>query len=174
MKNIKKGIESLAEKRQTIQDDDMEELIIPDEVEYPSIIKQEPNIKLHDLCMEEIKRISLTSVQRNTLFEATILQRESKIWRDERTRRITASQFFKICRCRESTKENIFKQITEPPFLNIPIPAMNHGIENEKFAREKYCEISKVECQESGLIVDKIDPFLACSPDGLINLEGMI
>lgn len=51
---------------------------------------------------------------------------------------------------------------------------LKHGIDNEGAAIDAYIKKIKCNFQVSGLILHKSLPFLAASPDGLINEDGIL
>lgn len=52
--------------------------------------------------------------------------------------------------------------------------AMRWGIEQEPIARAFYSELSDIEIQEVGLVIHPEYDFVACSPDGLIQDDGLL
>lgn len=81
--------------------------------------------------MEKLQNIEISSVHREIIWQQSITHRNSLIWREERSKRITASFFFKIRRSGETASVKIVKEIMDQPILNSI--ETNHGIENEKF-----------------------------------------
>lgn len=131
-----------------------------------------PSNDLFQKCASFIQKISLTDDEKRYLEIRTVNQHESLEWKEQRRIRITASFFGRICKARESSYENIVKDITEPKYFNID--AINHGQFYESVARNEYCKKNNVVCLRSGLLIHKMFPFIAASPDGLINDKGVI
>lgn len=124
-------------------------------------------------CVNFLNKISLTTEARKQLQLATISQRESKKWHDERKLRITSSNFGRICKAQNSSSfKKIIESIQNPKKLKTP--AVTHGIEFEKKAKEAYLEKMTVECESTGLVIHSNMQFLAASPDGLIGDDGII
>lgn len=94
----------------------------------------------------------------------TIDQGNSKFWYDQRSGRITASNFYSVCHMRESTeKSNIAKLLKNYwPMEHVP-EQLQWGHEKEIAASELY--LKKNCLVESGLIVNQKWPFLGASPD---------
>ncbi|EWS71475.1 YqaJ-like viral recombinase domain protein (macronuclear) [Tetrahymena thermophila SB210] len=97
---------------------------------------------------------------------------KSKEWEKERKLRITASNFGKICKAKDNSKNTIVNQIIESKFFTCE--AIQYGNNFEEVARLKYIEImqakygSQINVKEFGLIVDKKYNWIAGSPDGIV------
>jgi len=78
------------------------------------------------------------------------------------------SIFGKICKLREKTSR--VKTVNDILFGTfIGNAATRYGIVNEVTAKEQLEERLKTKILPSGLFVDIVLPFLAASPDGIIN-----
>lgn len=99
-------------------------------------------------------------------------QSQNPVWKQERKKRLTASNFGNICSMKETTDPTkLVKRLS----TDIPIfPAIAHGLKYEDSAIEKYSQIKNVKVEKCGLFVCPGLPFLACSPDGLILNENAI
>ena len=119
--------------------------------------------------------VAVTTIESLAICKNTLEQAESPIWYKERSKRITASLFGRICNRRHSgyPKSIVGAIINKNQWLhkNMP-PSLKWGIENESKAINKYKEIYKnIYPLKCGLVVSPKWPWLGCSPDGII-LEG--
>lgn len=143
----------------------------PVEVKVPA----DTNEFLKDKCVTFIKELNeIDSTERKRIKIETATQRKCEEWNKERRKRITASNFGRICKARNhNSKLNIAKDIVQQKNIS-RIPAVKHGIDNEGAAIDAYIKKTKCDYQVSGLILHKSLPFLAASPDGLINEDGIL
>lgn len=104
--------------------------------------------------------------------EATRGQRNNPQWMVERTKRLTASNFGEICRATERKDlKKLAARLLSPSHATGP--AINHGIQYEPVAVKWYETSQKVVTFEAGIFIDKEMPFIAASPDRVIN-ENLI
>lgn len=59
-------------------------------------------------------------------------------------------------------------------FLTSLPPPLLYGIENESIAIQKFQEQTGIDVLKCGLFIDKENPFLAASPDGLIGSDAIV
>ena len=132
-----------------------------------------------DLSDEEIARkktdfldkLNLNETEKQNLFEETISQSLCSLWTEERRKRLTASNFGSVCnRLPYTSCQNLVKKILYSYF---DTGAMKYGRKHEKSAI-KELEKENIIVKPSGLFIDKKFPFLAASPDGLIEDNGII
>ncbi|CAG9762672.1 unnamed protein product [Ceutorhynchus assimilis] len=107
------------------------------------------------------------------------LERETRglsgnsLWKQERSLRLTASNFGTVCKMRKTTScENSVKNLLYSKFMGSS--ATRYGTEKEPLAIKAYETYTKEIVEPCGLFVDKKHCFLAASPDGLIQEEGII
>ena len=87
--------------------------------EYADVFKSEKNIAkdfcCNDALVEEfIEFLNLDQTQYATICAKTVHQGGSQVWIDQRTWRITASNFYKICHLKDTTdKTNTIKLLTK-------------------------------------------------------------
>ena len=101
-------------------------------------------------------------------------QSESKQWKIERRRRITASRVGGIAKMRKTTKrsKNVQEMLYGTFRGNI---ATVYGTEMEDIARVEYATHQQqnghthLSIESCGLIVSSENPWLAASPDGLVH-----
>ncbi|TRY80863.1 hypothetical protein TCAL_13375, partial [Tigriopus californicus] len=105
-----------------------------------------------------------------SIFEATLEQSGSVMWINQRKLRITGSRAHGIFRGRtpHTRAGNFFKS---PP----EVESIKYGRRMEKAALEQYQLITKREVFRPGLVIKKVQPWLATTPDGLfIDEEGNV
>ncbi|XP_037501863.2 uncharacterized protein LOC119375911 [Rhipicephalus sanguineus] len=111
---------------------------------------------------------------REEICRKTIGQAANKLWYSERTGRITASMFKRVCRCVKP--EGLLKTLLYPSDRAVS-EAIMYGRMHEEDAVEAYatllrCRDVELQVKETGLHVHKQYPFLAASPDRIIILDG--
>jgi hypothetical protein len=93
------------------------------------------------------------------------------MWKEERKFRITASRcyglytYWKSSHSKNDWERKSFSYFFPKPFSN---KYVSHGTEHEENARNKYRKDYDVEVFEIGLYVSQGNPWLACSPDGVV------
>ena len=120
--------------------------------------------------------ITVNEAEIKDIEKNTKQQSSSNHWRQERRKRLTASQFGRIVKKRPSTN---CQKITES-LLYTDFKGNRHtiqGLTQERYAIKEYIthkqqQNSTVTVTPSGLHVHKTHHFLAASPDGIINENG--
>ncbi|XP_031348053.1 uncharacterized protein LOC116174268 [Photinus pyralis] len=128
------------------------------------------NVKLLECC-----QINLSQAQ--DLFKNTTTQSVSERWKKERSKRITASNFYEIIRRKASVTNAFVNKIFKCTEIR-QTADMALGLANEERALEKYKisknlvgeEISKV--FDVGLVVNPGCPFLGATPDKLVQFTS--
>ncbi|GFS58708.1 yqaJ domain-containing protein [Nephila pilipes] len=118
--------------------------------------------------------LSKLKVQNNSDVEfETKGQTTSERWRYERSLRLSSS-FFKEVACRKASTpcSKLVKRIVYG--TEFCTAAMKYGLVNEEIARKQYERKHSVTVRTCGLFVDKDNPFLCASPDGLIGNDGLL
>ena len=112
--------------------------------EYADIFKSENNIGSEELCSDETVQtfmdfLSIDEKQCNIICAKTVQQANSQFWFNQRSGRITASNFYKVCHMRETTdKTNTVKLLMNYcPLEHIP-EQLEWGHEKEISASELY------------------------------------
>ncbi|XP_066255672.1 uncharacterized protein [Euwallacea similis] len=97
-------------------------------------------------------------------------QKDCELWLAERKKRLTASNFGKVCKLLNSTdRTNVAKNILYSTFKgNI---YTKYGQEHEQTAIMQFEQVTGKKVQKCGLVVHKAHSFLAASPDGVIEEE---
>ena len=95
--------------------------------------------------------------------EETLGQSINDNWLIRRENRITASRFhkIKIGQKKETRLKRFYEKIPGNKY-------MDYGILTEDEARRKYESLTGQNVLESGLVISPAQPWLACSPDGII------
>ena len=93
----------------------------------------------------------------------------SKEWHKERNVRLTASNFGRVMNMKPSTDpEKLAAALANPKPLD-HVPAIAYGKEKEGFVRKKLEKMYDFTIQQTGLVIDKKNTMLGCSPDGIVD-----
>ena len=97
------------------------------------------------------------------------------VWLSERQFRITASNAYSLFTYRNN-KSPDWEKKSNAYFYGASFSNANtkYGLENEPFAREAYKNLMSVEVVECGLVVSKTNPWLGCTPDGIVFKDGKL
>lgn len=118
-----------------------------------------------------LTKLRLTESDRQKIIEETVLQSLCPIWLEERRKRLTASNFGYVCNRLPHTKcDALVKKML---YYKLNTYSLKYGRRHEKDAIE-YLKSVKIDVRPSGLIIDEELPFLAASPDGLIDNTGIV
>lgn len=122
------------------------------------------------VCVSELESLQLCA--------DTTDQRISPVWKDERSRRITASNAYSLYtyyNCHTDTVKDWRRKITG---LVVPKEihsvAISHGIRCESLAIKAYERDYNKTVSRCGFVVPPHIPWLGCSPDGVIMHERKI
>ena len=106
--------------------------------------------------------------------EETRERSDSVLWYRHRCLRLTASNFGKVAKRRQTTPvANLVRTLLYS--RNVETKALRWGKTHEDDAKQAYLMSLRVSnpgavVSKSGLVVDITEPCLACSPDGLVHL----
>ncbi|XP_059090826.1 uncharacterized protein LOC131886483 [Tigriopus californicus] len=100
-----------------------------------------------------------------TICRVTILQRKSPAWHIERASRLTASVAHKVANGKK--EETRVKYFTAKPPSSLR--ALQYGRDHEEKAREVFEHQTGLRVTNVGLCIKSNEPWLACSPDGLMQ-----
>ena len=108
------------------------------------------------------------------LEQVTHTQAKSQTWHIHRMGRVTGSIFHKVCTSRDVNSSIVKVMRYNNEELNVP--AVRWGRDMEEVARNSYKEVMEKEhvgfkLQTSGLVVNREQPHLAASPDGLMTCD---
>ncbi|XP_031788429.1 uncharacterized protein LOC116417741 [Nasonia vitripennis] len=124
------------------------------------------------LVQQHLEKLRKDQTNRVEIERAIVNQSECDLWYQKRRELLTASNFGKICRKRNSTSSSaIVKSILYPPVLNLL--ALAYGVENEASARNVVQKI-KTRYTTRWLLIDEDDEYLGASVDGFIGNDGSV
>lgn len=110
-----------------------------------------------------------TDEERKNIEKRTILQSESGEWLELRRNMLTASNFGKIIKRKQTnTCKNLVKNLLYKPNID-HVLSINHGKKYEKIALEQLSIIKNIKIENCGLFIDEKYPFLGATPDGVTN-----
>ena len=99
----------------------------------------------------------------------TRTQHKSKLWKNARSVRITASNFGHIIKATERRDMNkLINSIIFPRNLD-NVEAIVWGRQNEKVALKKFQDSTQFTVEQAGLHINPRWPYLGASPDGLLD-----
>ncbi|CAI6342668.1 unnamed protein product [Macrosiphum euphorbiae] len=121
--------------------------------------------------MNEFVR-KLGKVDRVHIEKETRDQASSELWKRERLSRLTGSNFGRVCKMRQNTScKNTVHSIL---YSNFTSSAVQFGKDMEQIAINKFEEMSGFQVKPCGLHIDEEYPYLAASPDGVIDNDRLI
>ena len=99
-------------------------------------------------------------------------QSDCDSWHSERHKRITASNFGRIVNRRKNVYPNSLLKtlLTREKFKS---SACKWGLDNEKVVTSRYETLKNVNVTHCGLVINPRWPWLACSPDGLVEQKAI-
>lgn len=120
-----------------------------------------------------LESLQLSPSEIQQLSVLTVNQRHAPLWHQERKKRLTASNFGRICKLLESTdRGKTAKDIFSSNFTgNI---YTKYGTDNEINAIHDFEKVLGKSVTACGLFVHPDYPYLAASPDGLIDDDAII
>ena len=118
--------------------------------------------------LRSIRVSEITQPEVEDIETKTRSQAKSDLWVEERTKRLTASHFGEICKSIERRNKTALAQ-SLTMIKKLHTAPVNHGRRYEDVAVELYEQKLKVTTKPCGLFVCLEMPFLAASPDGVVN-----
>lgn len=123
---------------------------------------------LSDNNISEITEAEITYIQ-----DHTIDQKKSSLWIKERVKRLTSSNFGRICTATDLTnKDELAKSFTK--YTKLKSKPIRHGNLYEGEAIKEFEEKNNVKVQTCGMFVSKDQPYLAATPDGLLGNDDVV
>lgn len=120
-----------------------------------------------------LESLLLNYEERKTLQINTTGQVNCNLWKAERHKRLTASSFGRVCKMRNSTPRA--KTVISLLYSNFRgTKATRYGKEKEPIAIESLEALLGKKVREAGLFVDEKLPWLAATPDGLIDEDTIV
>ena len=120
---------------------------------------------------DNIASIEAKEVER--IEESTRGQATDPSWFQERSKRLTSSNFGRICKLTDRTNKAAFAK-SLMIVRRISSRSLAHGVKYEPVAIEQFEQRYGMDIAKSGLIVSQEMPYLACSPDGLIGNDTIV
>lgn len=118
---------------------------------------------LRDNCISTITDEEISKIESFTSGQA-----KNPRWKEERCKRSQSSSFGRICKATDRTNfEKLARSMTE--IVNLKTAPILHGQKYEKSALSKYEQDYGRSPLNCGIYVSKSHPFIAASPDGIIN-----
>lgn len=144
-------------------------------VERLASVSDNKVLQLRDACKSAKEINGIDEVSRSNLeVETTRDQRLSVNWFLERRKRLTSSNFGRICKAQTVTsKINISKNLLLQKNIT-NITAVKYGIETKSDAIRTYMKENNCVYKKCGLILHPQYLFLAGSPDGLLNEDDLL
>ena len=130
------------------------------------IMKYTPdNMFLDSMRMESITEAEIIALEFQTRGQSS----NSK-WTDERSKRLTSSNFGRIVKATVKTDfDKLASSLINTKHINTE--AINHGRKYERCAIERYNIDHDVTVQDCGIFVSKDHPYIAASPDGIVDSD---
>lgn len=120
------------------------------------------------MCLKELKVNYITPCEAKQLEILTRGQVSNSNWREERRKRIHSSLFGRICKATSRTDFNaLAKQLINPAHFSTP--SVRYGLQYEAVAVTTYDSQNNIQTQRCGIFVSQAFPFLAASPDGIVD-----
>ncbi|XP_050540727.1 uncharacterized protein LOC126905245 [Daktulosphaira vitifoliae] len=133
------------------------------EIFSPEEIEMKKNNFLESLGQADVKKIEIETRD----------QSNNAMWYSERKKRLTASNYGQICKMRSNTScRNVVYNILYAP--DVQSKALQHGKIMEAKARQEVERLLNKIVNNSGLVVDPDFPYLAASPDGVIEENYLV
>ncbi|KYN21748.1 hypothetical protein ALC57_05874, partial [Trachymyrmex cornetzi] len=100
-------------------------------------------------------------------------QSNCELWKVTRNGMLTASNFGIVCRMRSTTScATTVKNILFPPFIDTA--AIKYGRDMEEMAKQDLAVQLKKQIKPCGLFIDRDNPWLGATPDGLLDEDGLV
>ena len=101
-------------------------------------------------------------------------QSDSKLWAEERCKRLCSSSFGRICKLTDATnKEKLAKSYLQPA-QKLRAPSIMHGKKYEPVAIKEYENKQNITVNSCGLCISKSHPYIAASPDGIVQDKNLV
>jgi len=140
----------------------------------PSYLQLEYN-KLLEVCETVCESLTVTNEMAEFVEKETRAQSKSKLWFKHRAGRITASHMKAVCHTDPTNPaQSLIKSICYPLELSFNSKETDWGQKQEKVARDLYFKKQTLSHEglsivDSGLVINSQWPFIAATPDGVIN-----
>ena len=130
-------------------------------------------ISVEDHLLQHLKVNRILQSECEVLELSTRGQSHNQKWCKERIHRLHSSRFGRICKATDRTdKDALAKSLTCHVKLNVP--SLKYGRTFEKVAVEQYETLMSTTVNECGIFVRPEYPYVASSPDGIVNSDLLI
>lgn len=118
--------------------------------------------------LQSLNILQISEIKRDEIELSTRGQSDSKEWILERSFRLNSSMFGRICKCNDKNK--MVQELLNPNDIS-HLPAIKHGKFYESYAVKKFEDLTNQQTSAFGTFVSLQNPFLAASPDRILNKE---
>ncbi|KAH7939910.1 hypothetical protein HPB52_019100 [Rhipicephalus sanguineus] len=129
------------------------------------------SIPVEEVSDDFLLKVVVTEEERSDIAKQTILQSGCPQWHCARALRISASSKAHRIKIRQADFESLAQQLVTP--RSFKSAACAYGISMEPVARKEYESKTGRKVIQVGLVISTSQPWLCCSPDGLIDEEGI-
>lgn len=120
------------------------------------------------MCLKGLKVNGITPSEAEQLEIQTRGQASNLAWKEERRKRIHSSFFGRICKATSRTDfDTLSKNLITP--AQFSTAAVRYGSQYEAVAVTAYESENNIKTQKCGIFVCQAFPFLAASPDAIVN-----
>ncbi len=124
----------------------------------------------------EFLQAKVTDVMREEIFQTTKQQHQCPVWKQQRLGALTASVLHRASNYRGNDSGNYVVQEILGKSKFLVNSATDYGLQNEAVAKKLYVQFmtgKHKQCKviSLGLIVNKENPLLRASPDGLVSCQ---
>ena len=147
---------------------------------FPNKGKSLDVVKDHDyLCEQDRIKMRLglhqvTSEMADEIEKKTVAQSASRLWLKERGCRLTSSNFGPVMRlAADADGKKLADRIFNGGSLD-HVPAVKYGRDREPYVRRFFERVLDYKVTKSGLVIDRENTMLACSPDGKIDENTLV
>ena len=123
-------------------------------------------------CLSE-KFLDSVYADSDKLEEKTRDQNNSTLWKEERTVRLTASNFGRICKATDRTDKSVLAH-SYTQISDIKSGSLAHGRKFESVALKAYESTFKTKVSKCGLYVHPVHPYIAATPDGIAEQQILL
>lgn len=129
---------------------------------------------MEDWFLDKISVRNITKQEISNIEKKTRGQSKAKDWFHDREIRLTSSNFGRICKLTDRTNVKELVSSFMSPNNNINSKALQHGLTCEKVAIERFEQENNTSTQACGMFVSKSHPYLAASPDAIMDDETLL
>lgn len=133
------------------------------------VLEQRVQVVLNYGCQLQYESVMLSAEDSTAIEEQTLAQSDCSKWYDVRKKRLTSSNFKKVC-SRRGKFETLAEQMCRPN-NNFSTAAMKRGQELEPKAAEMYSTMFGRNVYRCGIFINPMAPHLGCSPDRIVYDE---